>query len=160
MHPILIQGSRCDRCHRQAGNILCDASAKPGNRRPCNATSCAVAARQLRISFTPWGPCEAACGDGYNGRSAICENEDGIAADPNACPGYSGAHTYCHCAMQPASTQTDLIRYIKCCGAICSKQMCAAQKALVSKYFLAHFSKGLGFGDYSEVRGGQQIFDG
>ncbi|KAK9917449.1 hypothetical protein WJX75_004476 [Coccomyxa subellipsoidea] len=87
----------------QAGNILCDASAKPGNRRPCNATSCAVAARQLRISFTPWGPCEAACGDGYNGRSAICENEDGIAADPNACPGYSGEQLSGSCAAAPCN---------------------------------------------------------
>lgn len=81
---------RCCTC-RQVNNILCDASAKPSNRRPCNATSCAVEARALKLRFTPWSACEAECGNGYNGRAAVCANADGIAVDPTACSGYTGA---------------------------------------------------------------------
>ncbi|BDA48393.1 probable disintegrin and metalloproteinase with thrombospondin mo at N-terminal half [Coccomyxa sp. Obi] len=87
----------------QANNILCDASAKPSNRRPCNATSCAVEARGLKLRFTPWSACEAECGDGYNGRSAVCANADGIAVDPTACSDYSGEQLSGSCAAAPCS---------------------------------------------------------
>lgn len=75
---------------RQAGSLLCDAAAKPANRRPCGLTACALTARQLRLSFTPWAACEADCSDGFNGRSAICADADGVAADVAACTGYNG----------------------------------------------------------------------
>ena len=80
---------------RQAGNVLCDASAKLGNRRACGATPCELAARQLRLGFTPWGACEAACGAGFNARSAVCADADGAVADVTACSGYSGAALTC-----------------------------------------------------------------
>jgi hypothetical protein len=56
--------------------------------------SCEVAARQLHLSFAPWGACEADCGDGFNSRAAMCANEDGIAADISACSGYSGGKLF------------------------------------------------------------------
>jgi hypothetical protein len=83
---------------RQAGGLLCDAAGRPANRRPCGLTACALAARQLRLGFTPWAACEADCGEGFNGRSAICADADGVAADVAACPGYSGTPSF-----QPSS---------------------------------------------------------
>ena len=46
--------------------------------------------RGLQLSFTPWSDCGADCGAGYNDRSAICADADGILVDVSACTAYSG----------------------------------------------------------------------
>ena len=49
-----------------------------------------VLGRGLQLSFTPWSECGADCGAGYNDRSAICADADGILVDVSACSTYSG----------------------------------------------------------------------
>lgn len=46
--------------------------------------------RKLQLSFTAWGECGAACGAGYNDRTAICADADGIPVDVSACATYAG----------------------------------------------------------------------
>lgn len=90
---VLLEGivTACNwRMRRQAGALLCDAASKPANRQPCGLTACALTQRQLRLSFSAWGACEAACGSGFNSRAPICADEDGVTADAAACAGYKG----------------------------------------------------------------------
>ena len=48
-----------------------------------------VLGRGLQLSFTPWSECGADCGAGYNDRSAICADADGILVADSACSAYS-----------------------------------------------------------------------
>ena len=58
-----------------------------------------VLGRKLQLSFTAWGECGAACGVGYNDRTAICANVDGIPVDVSACSSYTGQFNTYYCLI-------------------------------------------------------------
>ena len=79
--------------HLLTAQILWHSSSKAERPQSLQWSHCSilqVLGRKLQLSFTPWGECDADCGAGYNDRSAICADADGISVDVSACSTYSG----------------------------------------------------------------------
>ncbi|CAL5224259.1 g6916 [Coccomyxa viridis] len=78
-----------------------------------------VLGRGVQLSFTPWSECGADCGAGYNDRSAICADADGIPVDVSACSAYSGPQLSGSCQGTSCAQAHYLTGAWTACNATC-----------------------------------------